>query len=206
VIGIIDVGIGNIRSVANGVYQLGYDYELIESLKQFDDITHLIIPGVGCYRTAIEQLLSRGFYNKIQEFATSGRPILGICLGMQLLSESGDEGGETKGLSLIPGSVRKLSGQGSLRLPHVGWNCVSFVRQNHPVLHKVKDNVDYYFVHTYYFACDNSENVLGITEYGENFCSVVGRANVIGFQFHPEKSQNNGMKLIEKFCTWNGKW
>jgi glutamine amidotransferase len=206
VIGIVDVGIGNIRSVANGVYQLGYDYTLIEDPRQFDSVSHLIIPGVGCYRTAMEQLAEGGFDNKIREFAADGRPVLGICLGMQLLSVKGDEGGDTTGLSLIEGSVSRLNGTGQIRLPHVGWNRVTFVRKDHPVLRNIKDGVDFYFVHTYHFLCNNVGDVLGVSEYGQRFCSVVGKDNVIGFQFHPEKSQNNGLQLLENFCKWDGKW
>jgi glutamine amidotransferase len=124
---------------------------------------------------------------------------------MQLLSATGEEGGEGEGLGLIPGEVRRLDPAGGLALPHVGWNTTCF-RAPHPVFKNVKDGLDFYYVHTYGFRCEDPAHVLAVTEYGQEVASIVGRDNIIGFQFHPEKSQANGLRLLENFCAWNGRF
>ena len=129
---------------------------------------------------------------------------MGICLGMQLLSDWGEEGGGSAGLGLISGEAKRMPEERDLLLPHVGWNTVEFVK-NHPVFQGVKNGIDCYFVHSYHFVCKSDEHVYGRSSYGRDFVSVVGRDNVLGFQFHPEKSQKNGLQLIENFCDWDGK-
>jgi imidazole glycerol-phosphate synthase subunit HisH len=202
-IGIVDVDIGNLKSLSNAVYSLGYDYTLVGGAASYDDLTHLIIPGVGAYRRAMQQIEEHEARGPILAFAASGRPVLGICLGMQILSSVGEEGGDTAGLGIVPGRVVRLAPEGDLALPHIGWNTTTF-ECDHPVFRKVKTGRDFYYVHSYRFVCDDPAHALGSSEYGGLFTSIVGRANVLGFQFHPEKSQANGLKLIENFCDWNG--
>lgn len=197
-----DTDSSNIRSIYNAVYTLGYDAEVIKYEELSDKYSHLIIPGVGSYQSALNKNLSQT-KEKIHNYAKSGRPILGICLGMQLFANWGEEGGGANGLGLISGEVLKLPQDNGLLLPHVGWNTVNFVK-SHPIFKGVKDNVDFYFVHSYHFICENNANIYGYTDYGEDFVSIIGRDNIIGLQFHPEKSQSNGLKLIDNFCNWDG--
>jgi glutamine amidotransferase len=202
-IGIVDIGIGNLGSLQNALHSQGWDSVLVSGPNGFDDLTHLILPGVGAFSAAVKRLNDKGLFDRIKEFAAQGHPIMGICLGMQLLAEQGTEGGENLGLGLISGRVVPIRSEG-LRLPHVGWNNARQTQQ-HPLLKGIRNDVDFYFVHSYRFVAENPENILAQTEYGELFPSIVGKANVVGAQFHPEKSQANGLRLIDNFCLWDGK-
>ena len=202
-IGVLRMPIGNLQSVCNAVHQIGHDPIIVDENSPTDDVTHLIVPGVGHFRAVMRHLDEHGLSGRIRNFAASGRPLLGICAGMQLLASVGTEGGETPGLDLVPGKVIKLADGEGLRLPHVGWNRVT-VRHAHPVFEDLKPNRDFYFVHSYAMQPDNKENLLAESEYGRPFACVVGRDNIVGFQFHPEKSQLNGLRLLENFCCWNG--
>lgn len=203
-IGVLDLNLGNIGSVINALYELGYDSLILKNHTQFDDITHLILPGVGSYKTAMENFEASGLRNSFYSFVESKRPTLGICLGMQMLSGEGAEIQLTKGLGLIPGLVDKFSDSINLPIPHVGWNTVDF-KVDHPVFQGVKAGVDFYFVHSYHFNCENLDNILATTDYGYDVTAAVGKENILGLQFHPEKSQANGLKLLENFCEWDGK-
>lgn len=203
-IAILNIGMGNLRSVENAVYQNGFDPVVVNDTKMLDDFTHLIIPGVGNFGAAMPEIERRGLRLPILDFVASGRPLLGACLGMQLMMTIGEEGGMNQGLGLIPGKVSRLQPEGRLRVPHVGWNLLE-IQRPHPVFEGIKKGRDFYFVHSYATQCNSPEDVLGTTDYGGKVTAVIGRANVIGFQFHPEKSQVNGLKLIENFCLWDGK-
>lgn len=203
-IGIVDNDMGNLRSVRNAVLECGLDACDASTPEQLDTFSHLILPGVGNFGSAMHNLERNGMRTAIASFAASGRPLLGICLGMQLLGSTGEEGGSTSGLNLIPGRVRRFSSAIQLPVPHVGWNTVTR-EKGHPVLEGVKSERDFYFVHSYVFEPESPDHVIGHTTYGETFCTISARANVIGFQFHPEKSQKNGLLLIENFCTWDGR-
>lgn len=203
-IGIVDMEMGNLRSVSNAVHSLGFDPKIVRGPEELDEVTHLIVPGVGAYSTAMRHLERQGLKDALVAYAASGRPLLGICLGMHLLSTEGDEGGRTAGLGLVPGRVVRLEPGAGLAVPHVGWNNADF-RAPHPVLDKVRSGSDFYFVHSYQFVCNREADVLGSTDYGPRLVSVLGRGNVVGFQFHPEKSQANGLRLIENFCDWDGR-
>jgi glutamine amidotransferase len=202
-IGIINAGIGNLGSLRHAVYNLGHDPLLISRPEQFADITHLILPGVGAFASAMAKLNEAGLADAIHEFSRTGRPLLGICLGMQLLASEGEEGGLTSGFGLVPGRVVPLKVTSPLRIPHVGWNEAHRIR-GHPVLERIREDVDFYFVHSFRFAADSAEMVFAETVHGERFASIVGRDNVMGVQFHPEKSQVSGLRLLENFCEWSG--
>jgi glutamine amidotransferase len=201
-IGILDIGMGNLRSVQNAVYQNGFDPVVVHAAAEFDDLTHLILPGVGNFSAAMPEIDTRQLRQPILSFGASGRPLLGTCLGMQLLMAVGEEGGIHAGLGLIPGRVTRLAAEG-LRLPHVGWNVLNMTRP-HPVYEGIKKGRDFYFVHSYAAVCEEESDLLGSTEYGGPVTAVIGRDNVVGIQFHPEKSQVNGLRMIENFCNWDG--
>lgn len=205
-IGILDLSLGNIGSVKNAVYSLGFDYILLKNKIQFDDITHLILPGVGTYKAAMENFKNSGLADVFYSYIESKRPLLGICLGMQIFSDEGTEIQPTKGLGLIKGQVARFK-KITLPLPHVGWNEVRR-KIDHPVFYNIKKDVDFYFVHSYHFNPQNDSDILALTDYGYDFVSAIIDSSgkpVIGTQFHPEKSQVNGLRLLDNFCTWNGK-
>ena len=201
-IGILDIGMGNLRSVHNAVYQNGFDPVIVKFDKDFDDLTHLILPGVGNFSAAMPEIENRGLRLSVLDFVDSGRPLLGTCLGMQLLMKRSEEGGVHDGLGLIPGEVIRLTGR-NLRVPHVGWNILN-IKSIHPIFEGIKKGCDFYFVHSYHVICEYQKDLLGSTEYGGSVSAVIGRDNVVGIQFHPEKSQVNGLRMIENFCNWNG--
>jgi glutamine amidotransferase len=203
-IGILNLGMGNLRSVRNAVYQNGFDPIVVREAAAFDDLTHLIIPGVGNFSAAVPEIERHDLRQTILDFVASGRPLLGACLGMQLLMAVGEEGGIHRGLGLIAGRVVRMMPEAGFRVPHVGWNVVE-MRRSHPVFDGIKSGRDFYFVHSFVASCDDEGDVIGVTDHGGSITAVIGRDNVIGFQFHPEKSQINGLKLVENFCQWNGK-
>jgi glutamine amidotransferase len=202
-IGIIDVGIGNIGSLRGALYSQGWDTHTVASPDEMEGVTHLLLPGVGSYSTAMWRLAAAGLLEPIRLHAAAGRPLMGICLGMQLLADTGLEGGRSAGLALVPGEVIPLERTPGLRLPHVGWN-VLHLQQPHPLLKGIRSDVDFYFVHSYYFNAQSMEDVIGTTEYGMTYPSFVARGSVVGVQFHPEKSQRNGLRLLDNFCLWDG--
>lgn len=202
-IGILDMEMGNLSSVSNALRFVGGEPVVVRGPGEMKGLSHLIVPGVGSFRRASENLNKSGLMESVRGFAGTGKPVLGLCLGMQLLSQEGEEGGISQGFGLIPGRTVRLSPGGGAPLPHVGWNTVAFLSE-HPVFRGVKDGADFYFVHSYHVECDGARR-LGKTSYGgQEFCSIVGRENVLGFQFHPEKSQPLGLKLLENFCDWDG--
>ncbi|MGJ7911228.1 imidazole glycerol phosphate synthase subunit HisH [Neobacillus sp. LXY-1] len=196
-IGIVDYGMGNLFSVSKALERLGANYFISADQKELLAADALILPGVGAFRDAMERLP----VDMVKEFASSGKPLLGICLGMQLLFESSDENGLTKGLGLLPGHVRRFSGKteaGELyKVPHMGWNKLEFVKSS-PLLEDLEE--DYvYFVHSYFVDAAESDVLLARADYHEQVSAVVGKDNVYGMQFHPEKSSRLGMALLHHF-------
>ncbi|MEH7376587.1 imidazole glycerol phosphate synthase subunit HisH [Neobacillus drentensis] len=196
-IGIVDYGMGNLFSVSKALERLGADYFISANKKELLQADGLILPGVGSFRDAMERLP----VETIKEFVATGKPLLGICLGMQLLFEESEENGPTEGLGLLPGSVRRFPGRtregATYKVPHMGWNRLEFVN-NSPLLKNVEE--DYvYFVHSYYVDAKNSDVLLAKADYHEQVSAVVGRDNVMGMQFHPEKSSKLGMSLLDNF-------
>lgn len=196
-IGIVDYGMGNLFSVSKALERLGADYFITGDKRELLAADALILPGVGSFRDAMERLP----VETMKEFAATGKPLLGICLGMQLLFEDSEENGFTKGLGLLPGSVRRFSGKNSeghlYKVPHMGWNKLEFV-QNSPILENVEEDF-VYFVHSYYVNAESSDVLIAKTNYHEEVSAVVGRDNIFGMQFHPEKSSKLGMALLGNF-------
>ncbi|MFB3161164.1 imidazole glycerol phosphate synthase subunit HisH [Neobacillus sp. 179-C4.2 HS] len=196
-IGIVDYGMGNLFSVSKALERLNADYFISGDKDELLSADALLLPGVGSFRDAMEVLQ----VDTIKEFAASGKPLLGICLGMQLLFEDSDENGFTKGLGLLPGHVRRFSGTNeageTYKVPHMGWNKLEFVNSS-PLLEGLEE--DYvYFVHSYYVDAENSEVLLAKANYHEEVSAVVGKDNIFGMQFHPEKSSKLGMALLSNF-------
>lgn len=196
-IGIVDYGMGNLFSVSKALERLGADYFISGDKNDLLKADGLLLPGVGAFRDAMERLDA----DTIKEFAASGKPLLGICLGMQLLFEQSEENGLTKGLGLLPGSVQRFPGKThegeTYKVPHMGWNRLEFVKPS-PLLKNLEE--DYvYFVHSYYVSAVNSDVLLAKAQYHEPVSAVVGRDNIFGMQFHPEKSSKLGMALLNNF-------
>lgn len=196
-IGIVDYGMGNLFSVSKALERLGADYFISGDKNDLLKADGLLLPGVGAFRDAMERLDA----DTIKGFAASGKPLLGICLGMQLLFEQSEENGLTKGLGLLPGSVQRFPGKThegeTYKVPHMGWNRLEFVKPS-PLLKNLEE--DYvYFVHSYYVSAVNSDVLLAKAQYHEPVSAVVGRDNIFGMQFHPEKSSKLGMALLNNF-------
>ncbi|MCJ8320007.1 MAG: imidazole glycerol phosphate synthase subunit HisH [Colwellia sp.] len=202
-IGILNIGVGNVQSVYNAIYENGFDPVFVNSPDEIKDLSHLILPGVGNFSAVMANLNKLNFVNPIKNFSAENKPMLGICLGMQLLASYSEEGNKTSGLNIIPATVSKIDNTQQLRVPHVGWNEVNCT-QKHPIFINIKDQRDFYFVHSYHMQCNNRENVIATTHYGTELTCAVAYKNVVGVQFHPEKSQKNGMQLLENFCNWDG--
>lgn len=196
-IGIVDYGMGNLFSVSKALERLGADYFISADKNDLLNADALILPGVGSFRDAMERLQ----VDTIKEFAATGKPLLGICLGMQLLFEESAENGPTKGLGLLQGKVRRFPGTSpageTYKVPHMGWNKLEFV-QDSPLLKDLTE--DYvYFVHSYFVDADDNDALLAKADYHEQVSAVVGRDNIFGMQFHPEKSSRLGMALLNNF-------
>ena len=197
-IAIVDYGIGNLGSAAKALRRAGAQVELTDDPERLSCAEALVLPGDGAFGAARRELAARRLDELIVDAARRGRPILGICVGMQLLLETSDEGGEQPGLGLLPGRVRRF-GDG-LRVPHVGWNRLE-IRRPHPILDGVPSGCHVYFVHSYF--CEVSESlVIAESDYGRHFPAIVADDNILGVQFHPEKSQDVGLKLVENFVGW----
>lgn len=200
-IAIIDYGAGNIKSVINAFCFLGKKAVLISNPDELKNYDRLILPGVGAFGEAINKLKEKHLDLAILEFIKTGRPFLGICLGMQLLFEKSYEFGENYGLGAIKGSVVKFDEakfQTPLKIPHVGWNSINFTQKT-PINRDLNDSEYLYFVHSFHAICDDKSAILGTSEYGYDFVSAVAKDNVFGFQPHPEKSHDVGLKILKNF-------
>jgi len=199
-IAIIDYNMGNLASVKNAFAKLGQESVVESNPDKFQEYDKLILPGVGAFGDAMEHLKERKMIEAIKAFANSGKPILGICLGMQLLFESSQEFGNHEGLGLIKGDVVKFDDQKfeePLKVPHMGWN--RMFTKEHPLFEGLDDEHYLYFVHTYHVTCKEEKDIIGETLYGYKFTSAVAHDNIMGIQPHPEKSHKNGLKILENF-------
>lgn len=195
-IAIIDYGVGNLRSVYKGFLKVGVQAAVVEDPALVDGADGVVLPGVGAFADAMVNLRATGMVDAIHRAVEAGKPLLGICLGQQLLFEASEEWGYHKGLGIFPGQVRRLPE--GLKVPHMGWNQVEIIQPD-PLLEGIPDLSSFYFVHSY--AVDPSDKglILALTDYGIHFASIVGRGKVYGIQFHPEKSSTLGLKILENF-------
>lgn len=199
-LGIIDYNMGNLASVYNACSKFTKDLKIVKNADDLKNLDKIILPGVGAYKDAMQHLEDSGLKDAILDFANSKKPLLGICLGMQLLFESSEEFGYTKGLGLIEGKVVKFDKSkmsSDLKIPHMGWNKI--VNKDNP-LFKNLQNPYLYFVHSYHVITDDKYTI-ATTNYGYDFVSAVNKDNIFGFQPHPEKSHNNGLKILENFIN-----
>ena len=197
---IVDYGMGNLGSVTRALAELGADAFIAENPGQLPMADRLILPGVGSFVDGMANLAEHNWVEPIREHVRAGKPVLGICLGMQLLASSGSEGGEHAGLDLIPGKVNRLDILGcSQRIPHVGWNNVRLAAETSGLFAGIPNGTDFYFVHSFAFQATDTCNVLADVEYGIPFPAAIARDNVFGTQFHPEKSSKAGFRLLKNF-------
>ena len=192
---VIDYGLGNLRSVSQALEKAGVHPEVTGDPGSLPMADALILPGVGAGDAAMRALHERELVEPLREYADSGRPFMGVCLGLQLLMDSTEEG-EADCLGIIPGRTRKLPA--GLKVPHMGWNLVQ-LRESHPMFDGIPEDSHFYFVHSYYAEPEDRSLAAGITEYGTSFCSVLIRDNLVATQFHPEKSGALGLKMYENF-------
>jgi imidazole glycerol-phosphate synthase subunit HisH len=198
---IVDYGVGNLRSVQKALERVGAEAVVAGDPEALDAARGVVLPGVGAFGDGMAQLRARGFLGPVLRQVEAEKPLLGICLGMQLLFEGSEEMGHHAGLGLLPGKVVRFP-EGDLKVPHIGWNQLQ-VRQD-PLLAAIADGSYAYFVHSYYVAAAEPGDVLATTEYGKQFASVVGRGRIWGAQFHPEKSQEVGLRLLQNFARLAG--
>lgn len=198
-VAVIDYGLCNIDSITRALELNGAVPARVRSPEQMDGTDLMVLPGVGSFDKAVAALKASGLDRTIRDRAASGVPLLGICLGMQLLSAWGEEGGGTDGLGLLDARVVRLKTEDAAeRIPHIGWNAVAIARPD-PLMDGIEDCTDFYFVHSYHMQCNNADDVVARTPYCAGFNSIVRHANVIGTQFHPEKSWPHGHKLLANF-------
>jgi imidazole glycerol-phosphate synthase subunit HisH len=198
VIAILDYGMGNLRSVEKALEHVGAEIEITYAPERVRAADALVLPGVGAFPKAMEAIRERGLDELVHDRRAAGVPILGICLGMQLLFDSSVELGGAKGLALLPGEVRALNAPG-LKIPQIGWNTVSW-RQASPLIEGLGDSAAFYHVHSFAPVASNGV-VLGTADYGSEFVSAVARDGVYGVQFHPEKSGPDGLALLRNFIS-----
>jgi glutamine amidotransferase len=198
-IAIVDYEMGNLRSVQKALERVGHASTITSDPAVLADAEKIVLPGVGAFRDAIAALRERKLEGPIRAAIDSGRPFLGICLGLQLLFETSYEDGQHEGLGIIPGKVVRFSVPREYKVPHMGWNQLQFHRRP-PVFQGVEEGAHFYFVHSYYVAPRDADVVATNTDYGGTFCSSIWRGNVFGVQFHPEKSQAAGLRLLKNFA------
>ncbi|KUO95449.1 imidazole glycerol phosphate synthase subunit HisH [Ferroacidibacillus organovorans] len=198
-IGILDYGVGNLFSVKKAFDYLGEPALIVQSPSELDALDRLLIPGVGAFGDAMELLHERDLVTAIQAFAASNRPLLGICLGMQLLFDASTEHGDHAGLGLLPGRVERIPGPH--KIPQVGWNQLTPTRR-HPLTRSLEGEAYAYFVHSYYVRVADDSILLATAEYGVDVPAIVAQKNIVGMQFHPEKSSNTGLKLLKQFAVY----
>jgi len=196
----IDYGIGNLRSVQKALEHAGATVRLSADPVAIRGAEKLVLPGVGAFGAGMAALQTRGLTEPILEAAGRGTPLLGICLGMQLLFDESEERGRYDGLGLLPGRVVRFADK-ELKVPHIGWNQIEH-DGTHPLLQGAASGTHTYFVHSYYCRPARAEDVIARTVYGEPFAAIAGHANVVGIQFHPEKSQQVGLRILHNFVEW----
>jgi len=201
-IAVVDYGVGNLHSLVKAFNHFGHNTFVTEEANDIKLADAVVLPGTGAFQSGMEGLKIRGLVKAVKDFSKTGKPILGICLGAQLLMSEGYEFGKFKGLDIIPGKVVRFENLKE-KVPHIGWNEIYQTSKkgwDKTLLGSIKSNTDVYFVHSYLFEPSNRKNILALTKYGNfEFCSAIYKDNIYGCQFHPEKSGKTGLKIIENF-------
>lgn len=213
-IAIIDYGMGNLRSVKNAFDKLGAEAEIISDAERLSLADKAVLPGVGAFKDTMDGIEERGLKKTIYEFVESGKPYLGICMGLQVLFEESAEGGRRMGFGILKGKVKRFRPKRDLKVPHMGWNQIKLKTippmqaygqekagktVESPLLKGITDGSYFYFDHSYYAAPKNKDVIAGTTDYGLDFASVIWRGNIYAVQFHPEKSQDTGLRMLRNF-------
>lgn len=195
---IVDYGMGNLRSVQKGFERIGSKALVSRDIRDINSATKLVLPGVGAFPECMKNLTKFGLVESILDFLKSNRPFLGICLGLQLLFDESEEFGLNRGLEVIHGKVKAFDREIGLKIPHMGWNQVIF-KKDIAIFDGIDNESYFYFVHSYYVEPEQESDTAAQTDYGITFTSAIARGNVFALQFHPEKSQKNGLKILENF-------
>ena len=200
-VAIVDYGVGNLFSLKSSFAAIGVEAVVTSDKGVLSAADHVILPGVGAFGDAADKLRESGLFDFLKELAATGKPLMGICLGMQLLFEKGFEYGEHEGLGLIEGEVRPIAEviPAGLKIPHIGWNALCFEGEKHPLFKYLKEGDCVYFVHSFY-GKNTDGSVIATSEYGAPLTAAVARGNVCGCQFHPEKSGAVGLSILKAFC------
>ena len=199
-LGVIDYGMGNLRSVLNAFEEIDQEAALVVEADQVAGCDKVVIPGVGAFSEAMANLRRTAMDEALGRHVAAGKPLLGICLGMQLICRESMEDGAHQGLGWIDAKVSHFPSGQNLKVPHMGWNAIE-IGKDSPLVNDIHDGADVYFVHSYYVDCADKSNEICSTEHGLRFASVIARENVFGMQFHPEKSQAVGMQLLRNFAA-----
>jgi glutamine amidotransferase len=204
-IAIIDYNAGNITSVARALQNIGQDFMVTNETGKLDTASHVIFPGVGAAGEAMAYLREKKLDEWLKRWFATGKPLMGICLGTQIILDYSEEN-DTQCVGLVAGSTKrfpdKLNSNGqTLKIPHMGWNSVKLLC-GHPVFENIPPKAEFYFVHSYYPSPADSGVILGTTDYGITFCSVLAKNNLVAMQFHPEKSGRPGLQILKNFCAW----
>ncbi|PKL50547.1 MAG: imidazole glycerol phosphate synthase subunit HisH [Planctomycetes bacterium HGW-Planctomycetes-1] len=202
---IIDYKAGNLTSVKLAFESIGQKVKITDNAKEILQAEKIVFPGVGAAKAAMDNLKSLNLIEPIRKVIADGVPFLGICIGMQVLFEKSEEDGRTECLGILPGSVKKFKTSDKMcKIPQIGWNTVKITKQ-HPIFDGIEDESEFYFVHSFYPACSDKNNIIGQTEYaGSVFASAAGHKFLAAVQFHPERSGRIGLKLLENFSNWDG--
>lgn len=203
-IAIVDYGMGNVRSLSNAFEYLGEDVVVTDDSAVMDDADRIVLPGVGSFGDAMQAMRERGVIpmlnRQVHEFR---KPLLGICLGMQLVAKESVEHGRHEGLGWMDARIERLAPAAPLKVPHVGWNSLDFPEQDWLFEGIRQKEANFYFVHSFHMVCANPQDRLATTDYGGDVTAVVRRDNIVVMQFHPEKSQDNGLRLLQNWVNWS---
>lgn len=202
-VAVVDYGMGNVRSLTNALEYFGCDVVVTDEPAVLEEADRIVLPGVGAFGDAMKAIRERGLEDVLTRQAMVVRkPILGICLGMQLFAQSSDEHGEHRGLGWLDADIKRLTVRSPLKVPHVGWNEIEFPDDDWLFRRLRRDEANFYFVHSYHMVCNDASDVVATTDYGRPVTAVVRRGNLIAAQFHPEKSQDNGIRLLQNWVAW----